>query len=152
MIWLKHNIATDLFKKMLDKRFNKVKNKKVEVGFFDTATYPDGTYVAQVALENEIGTYKVPPRPFFTQAVQKNKKKWLRLLKKSMMTSTETDALDILGEKMRGDIVRSIIRLKEPPNAPYTIKKKKSSNPLVDTGHLNKSVDYELIEYKKGKK
>ena len=39
----------------------------LEVGFFDDKKYPDGTYVAQVAVYNNYGTGNIPARPFFDE-------------------------------------------------------------------------------------
>ena len=41
-------------------------------------------------------------------------------------------------------IAREITNLKEPPNAESTILKKGSSNPLIDTGDMRKSVKWKL--------
>ena len=51
---------------------------RVTVGFYKTATYPDGTPVAAVAAWNEFGTKgggwggPIPERPFFRQTVRKS--------------------------------------------------------------------------------
>ena len=42
----------------------------VQVGFFATAKYDNGTPVAAVAAYNEFGTKRIPERPFFRQAIQ----------------------------------------------------------------------------------
>ena len=49
--------------------------REVDVGFFSTATYPDGTPVAAVAAWNEFGTQRggrphIPERPFFRRAIK----------------------------------------------------------------------------------
>jgi len=53
-------------------------------------------------------------------------------------------ALGLVGEVMADAITQKIITLRTPPNAPYTIKAKGSSNPLVDTGQLKNSITYEV--------
>ena len=55
------------------------------------------------------------------------------------------DLLRSLGEYLRSQIVRTITKLKEPPNSPYTVAVKGSSNPLIDTGELRSSISYELV-------
>ena len=42
---------------------------ELQVGFFATAKYPDGTPVTNVAVWNEFGTGSIPERPFFRQAL-----------------------------------------------------------------------------------
>ena len=49
-----------------------------------------------------------------------------------------------LGEKVVADVQRKIVALKDPPNAPSTIAKKGSANPLIDTGRLRQSIDFEV--------
>lgn len=55
---------------------------------------------------------------------------------------TKFDALSLMGQQIEKDIKRKITTLKYPPNAPSTIKKKGSSNPLIDTGHMRSSIRY----------
>ena len=43
--------------------------EELQVGFFATAKYPDGTPVTNVAVWNEFGTGSIPERPFFRQAL-----------------------------------------------------------------------------------
>lgn len=152
MMWIKDNISADVLKNNLNDKIKKIQNKKIQIGFFETATYPDGTYVATVARDNNLGTYKVPPRPFFTYTIEKNKKKWLRLLKDGIIKYKNDKALHRVGEVIKNDITKSIIQFSSPPNALSTIKKKGSSNPLIDTGLLAKSVEFKIIKVRKVKK
>ena len=48
------------------------------------------------------------------------------------------------GEAIAGQLRESIINLTEPPLAPATVARKGSDKPLVDTGHMLASVDYEV--------
>lgn len=50
------------------------------------------------------------------------------------------DMLDLYGQQMATAIKKYMRDLKNPPNHPYTIAKKGSSNPLVDTGQLIESI------------
>ena len=49
-----------------------------------------------------------------------------------------------VGAYVKGKIRDSITALKEPPNAPETVRRKGSSDPLLDTGTLRNSVDWEV--------
>lgn len=51
--------------------------------------------------------------------------------------------LDAYGQMMADKIKLYIRDLKSPPNHPYTIEQKGSSNPLVDTGNLLESITWE---------
>lgn len=54
-------------------------------------------------------------------------------------------ALNRLGIFFTGKVQQKIRNLKTPPNALSTIRKKKSSNPLIDTGQLRQSITHEVI-------
>jgi hypothetical protein len=58
-------------------------------------------------------------------------------------------AANMIGAKAAAIMKNTIRDLKEPPNAPSTVAKKKSANPLVDTGLLMQSVTWELRKHKK---
>lgn len=128
--------------------------QKVEVGFFENATYPDGTPVAMVAAINEWGAsgagrghkVKIPPRPFFRTMIKDGEAHWGPDLGK-ILKSAEYDAavaLARMGESMKGELQTSIRDWSEPPNAPATIKKKGFDKPLIDTGDMVKRVGSEV--------
>ena len=120
-------------------------DRSLEVGFFSNATYPSGEYVAQVAKWQEYGTIHIPMRPFMRNAVEKNNKKWFDTLGELIkQNATQEQALGKIGEIARGDIIKSITQFREPANNPSTIKAKGSSNPLIDTGLMRRSVTYKV--------
>lgn len=122
-----------------------IKNKSLEVGFFEVSKYENGVYVASVASFNEYGTSKIPPRPFFRNAVAKNSNKWNDILTNELRNSVDVElAYNRVGEVAKGDIVESIMQTNTPPNSPLTIAKKKSSKPLVDTSFMRSSVNYKV--------
>lgn len=157
-------INSDKLKKKIEKRLNA--KLQLEVGFFETAKYSTGEYVAQVAFWNEYGTKISPPRPFFRNAVKDKSKEWLELFRDTQFKTKDIyKTLGIVGTIAKDDIATSITDLSSPPNSDITInggwirhangkafkvKGKKSSNPLVDTGHMGDSVTFEITE--KGKK
>lgn len=51
---------------------------------------------------------------------------------------------DAMGNFAVGKIRAFLIDLRDPPNAPLTVRLKKSSNPLVDTGHLGDVITYKI--------
>lgn len=122
-----------------------IKNKNLEVGFFEVSKYENGVYVASVASFNEYGTAKIPPRPFFRNAIAKNSNKWNDILANELRNSVDVElAYNRVGEVAKGDIVESIMQTNTPPNSPLTIAKKKSSKPLVDTSFMRSSVNYKV--------
>lgn len=118
---------------------------QLRVGFFETSKYDDGTFVADVAKKNEFGTLKIPPRPFFRNAIENNTKKWINFLAKDLVKSENAEmSYNRLGEVARGDIVKSINQTNSPANSPITIEAKGSSKPLVDTGFLRANVTFKV--------
>ena len=139
--------SKDLQNIKIDKReITKFMGKeRLEIGFFETARYPNGIFVAQVARYNEFGTLNIPMRPFFFFFFNKNIKKWYATLQSVInRNATPSKALSIVGEVARADIIQSITDLRTPPNAESTIKQKKSTNPLIDTGLMRRSVTYKV--------
>lgn len=110
--------------------------------------YPDGTDLLNVAFWNEFGI-GVPERPFIRAGVRANldsiNELAGELVKKvnSGDISIET-AAETLGIKAASDVKNYIVELSSPPNSPATIRAKKSSNPLVDTGLLNQSITHDV--------
>ena len=62
--------------------------------------------------------------------------------------STNT-AMKVMGMKVQADVQQAITVLSSPANAPSTIAKKGSSNPLIDTGHMRQSVSHRLVKSKR---
>ena len=125
--------------------------RTVEVGFFSTARYPDGTPVTNVAAwnefgtENEDGSVRIPERPFFRNAVRRAPRELREATRgeidpRTMRVTRRTAGK--LGLVMQAIIQRSITELRDPPNAPSTKLKKSSSNPLLDTGFMRLSTTY----------
>ena len=118
----------------------------VDVGFFKgTHTYPNGKDVTTVARDNDQGTKRIPERPFMVPAGNKAANKTINITVHSIAGGMdEQQALSKAGELFVGFIQKEITNLKEPPNAESTILKKGSSNPLIDSGDMRKSVKWKL--------
>jgi hypothetical protein len=122
------------------------KGQTLRVGFLETATYPDGTNVAQVAFWNEYGTKNIPPRPFFRQTIAAKSGNWGNALGKAL-TATKFDtekALATVGEGIKDQIVNSIVAFSTPKNAQSTVDAKGFDHPLIDTGVMQRSVEYDV--------
>lgn len=126
----------------------------VKIGFFDTAKYDNGEYVAQVAFWNEYGTISkkgnqhIPPRPFMRN-VTDNKNAMGRIFniaKIELEKGTGGEKIaHIVGEQLKQMIELSITGGKYAPNKPSTIKKKgEGKRPLIDTARLFGSVSFEV--------
>lgn len=134
--------------KELKKILKKENLKSLEVGFLESAKYPNGQSVAEVAYWNNYGL-GVPTRPFFTNAVENNAEKWNNAIKSILQKQEKinfTAVLDTLGNLIVADIQKSITNIRTPPNSKITIQNKKSSNPLIDTGLMRSSVTYRIVK------
>ena len=112
--------------------------KTLRVGFLETAKYPNGTNVAQVAFWNEYGTQDIPPRPFFRTLIAEKSSSWGRNLGVAL-TETNNDttkALLKVGAHINDQLTNSIRNFSSPGNAPSTIAKKGFDKPLLDTGFM----------------
>ena len=140
----------------LEKLADQMNRAKLEVGFFDTATYPDGTPVAYVAAIQEFGNPagNNPSRPFFRNAISKNDG-WKQLATKAMNAVVEgrmglDQALNQMGLKMAADVKDSITDGSYEALKQSTLDARQSrkrtegvaSKPLIDTGQMLQSVTY----------
>lgn len=118
----------------------------VEVGFMEGAAYPDGTPVPLVAALNEFGTEKIPPRPFFRNAVAENSEKWPGFVAAALKANNYDagKALDIVGQEIQEEVQDSIRSNTPPPSASATVEAKGFARTLIDTGHLLNSVTHRV--------
>ena len=126
--------------------------KSVEVGFFASAKYPSGcSGNKRGASIHNFGAPKagIPARPFFTLAIERIRAgevdKVLASIDPQSMVVTDSIA-DLIGEETQAIIKEEITNLRTPPLKPATIerRKKKSSNPLVDTSVLISAVVWKV--------
>ena len=108
-----------------------------------------GSEIATYAAANEFGTKRSPARPFFSKAMDDNADKHLRILEIQAARviageTTAQPALAALGVEVRNDIIRSIDEGPWAPNAPATVKRKKSSRPLFDRGDMKRAVNFKV--------
>ncbi|MVW80180.1 hypothetical protein [Bordetella sp. 02P26C-1] len=120
----------------------------LRVGFLEGATYPDGTPVPYIAALNEFGdlAHNQPPRPFFRNMIEEKSRSWGGAFGKIAKASDyDMDAtLGQMGEGIKGQLQQSITDLTTPALAPSTVRAKGFDKPLIDTGHMQNSVDYEV--------
>lgn len=97
------------------------------------------------------GRQGVPQRSFLRSTVDESRSEYARLITRGVGqvidgTMPMKRALGIVGAKVVGDVQKKISSGIEPPLTEETIKRKKSSKPLIDTGQLRQSIDYEVHE------
>ena len=110
----------------------------------------EGMTIPEVGAVNEFGGGNVPERSFIRSTIRENVKKYSEVRKEllaKIITGNMTldKAVNILGTMVKSDIQKMITDLKDPPNAPRTVEEKGSSNPLIDTGLLRKSIQWEKL-------
>lgn len=144
--------------KKLDKELSKLKSAKIKVGILsDENTESNLETIIEYAISNEFGNPEknTPSRPFFRSATE-----WGKSKKEidSYVRSTITDvimgygsysadqALNKIGEYVRGRVVKSIRNGNWKPNAPATIEAKGDKPPLIDSGDMIKSIAFEVIK------
>ncbi len=126
---------------------------EVEVGILSDAPHTGGEAgesLLDIAQANEFGV-GVPERSFLRGWVDERgaevEKAGGKLVSK-MVNSSEPSAqrtLDQLGLWSVGQIQKRIAERIPPPNSPYTIRKKGSDVPLIDTGQLRSSIVHKVV-------
>lgn len=131
-------------RKLLDPR--KVRGPQhVKVGFPASESTRSNI---EKAVWNEFGTRRgIPERPFMRNAMRNNTRKYKMALRTSaskilLGETALSTVLNKLGIVAQGDIQAEITSLMTPPNAPSTIRAKKSSKPLIDTGAMRQAVTW----------
>jgi hypothetical protein len=126
----------------------KAKDKRVKVGFpAGKDSVQDGVSALDKAIWNNYGL-GVPKRPFMAIAFAQNVEKYKKFLFKKISENPEDIDihLDKVGAMGYGDVIRTITDLRTPPNSQVTIDRKNgSSNPLIATEHMRKSVTWEVV-------
>lgn len=135
----------------------------VRIGFLENATYPSGKSVAMIAAIQDFGApgAGIPPRPFFRNMIAAKKSEWGPAMGQLLIDNNynAVRALELTGEAVAGQLRQSIIDTNEPPLAASTLRKRGvaagtkydpanpatyGAKPLVDTGHMLNSVNYEV--------
>ena len=129
----------------------------VNVGILEGATYSGetleaGTPVAAIAAAHEFGHEHIPPRPFMRPTVEKKQNDWIRAAV-AFLKGDSTNirgAFTIVGELASKDMQKTIEDRVDPPLSEETIERKTKRGrkdptiPLIDTGTLQESINYEV--------
>jgi hypothetical protein len=136
--------------------------KKVNVGWFESSKYKDGTSVASVAYKNEFGDMgnNQPPRPFFRIAINESTNRWSktaeRVSKDIIKGSSIETSLKFLGVVIQADVQKSIVQITAPALSKKTVELRKEkvakgrkiantiSKPLIDTGYMLSTLTSEV--------
>ena len=106
----------------------------------------NGVDICDIAAWNELGTSRMPSRPFMRQSIDNHTGEINAFLKgMEGELAGGADAQTILNEVgvfQKDMIQQEITNGSFTPNAPATIARKGSSHPLIDTGRMRQSVNY----------
>jgi len=146
----------------LEKTISNLDRKSVKVGWFSSAKYTNGTPIAYVAAIQEFGFSgkNIPPRPFMRPTAASKEAEWIETMRKGSEQvakgkMTVEQVLGLVGQQAVGDIKEAIIALKSPALKAATIESRRRkmadgkkignlTKPLVETGRLLKTVQYEV--------
>ena len=112
---------------------------RLQVGYPEGATYPDGTPLGLVAAVNNYGAPArgIPPRPFFTDTIAAGESRWPDEIAAIAKAADYDPRLTLarFGENVANQIRAAIQGWTDPPNAATTEARKGFNKPLIDT-HL----------------
>lgn len=87
----------------------------------------------------------IPARPWLAPGVAAGNDQYIKIIERELADGgTPESALMKVGVVAVGKVQKYMTDLKTPPNAPSTIRKKGSSNPLIDSGQLRSSVTFKV--------
>lgn len=144
-------VDKDLGWEAIQSKLSSIRHKELRVGVLSSAgAHPSGATMAEIAAFQEFGTRSIPARPFLRTTLEENLAKYQRLagreLSKALQPGGRTvkQVVNRLGLKIVADIQKKIVAIRTPPNAPSTIRQKGFDNPLIETGRLRQSINFEV--------
>lgn len=142
-------------------RLKQLEKLSVKVGIqSDAGTYPDGTRLVDVAVWQAFGTVRkdgsvhIPARPFLQEAVRRYQRRISRAAKKlaKMVAKGEMEPHTAVGQMglLMTRCVQDTLR-KGPwiPLAASTVRRKKSSVPLIDKAFMVNAIRHEVVSNEK---
>ena len=132
-------LAKALNTRITGARAGYLSNDKGEIPYEE----PNPPTLEEVALWNEFGTERIPPRPFLQNAQKSAVARCNKLVQARMEENEDLEQIaKEIGLVLQDEIKQQITRGQFVPNAPATIRRKGSSRPLIDTGNLRQSVHW----------
>jgi len=111
----------------------------------DSGRNDDEVGNANLYAIHEFGAGRIPERSSLRTAFDANVDSYFKLMafgagKVLDGTAKPQAAVAIVGERSTADTVEGIRKGIPPPNAPFTVARKGSSTPLIDTGQLVQAI------------
>lgn len=136
----------------LKKTLGKQKSQIAEVGHFDNKQHfiGDEISIASVSLLNQLGTDKIPARPYMEVALKSPV--FVKAYNNSVMRiaknkSTIAKELPKLARLLR-DIMMGVIQSNpwSKQNSPQTVERKGFNHPLIETATMVNDIEFRLIK------
>lgn len=102
-------------------------------------------------LRNSTREIRIPERSYIRSGFDDREKKFRKtankLLEQVLMQEIRLDTFfKTLGEYIVGELQDYMTDIRTPPNHPFTIAQKGSSNPLIDTGRLRQAITFRVVK------
>ena len=115
----------------------------------------DGKSIPEYAVYNELGTSRIPARPFMRNTMNLHKEEWLQIVSgklnfEEIKKDQAENVMGLVSEVMKAHIQQTIQKGSFAPNAPRTVAAKRASgkvepdHPLIDTGQMIASIISEV--------
>ena len=135
--------------KRIQKELKELNELIVAVGFPAGGPADEkGVSVAEYAAYNDLGTIYSPSRPFLRDSVNNHQADFNQFcaaaVREIMNGGTARQALEKLGVYAKGIVQEQITDGTYEANSETTIRRKGSAKPLMDTGLMRESVNYEI--------
>lgn len=133
------------------KELKELASLEVRIGFqHGKANEKNGADICDIAAWNELGTEHDPSRPFIRDSVDKHLPaiNHMFMSQKNALLSgaTAQDILNTVG-LFQKDLMQTEIEQGDfVANAPETIRRKGSDKPLIDTGQMKNSINYQIVK------
>lgn len=97
--------------------------------------------MAALAAVLEFGNEHIPSRPFLRQTLAENQAKYTQMFADGLKNGQDVERIyHLIASVAQGDVRENIVKGDWVANAPITIKRKKSSKPLIDQGNLKGAI------------
>ena len=98
---------------------------RLETGYPEGATTPDGTSLPMIAAIQEFGApaASIPARPFFRPTVEKHSDEWGDQIAAQLVLTdySAEQTLIAVGDTVRADLQDTIANIQDPPLSPITV-------------------------------
>lgn len=105
--------------------------------------------VATLGAIQHFGNDRIPARRWLDEGAETGTKEYLETIQEGIKDGLDSKQIMArVGVEAEGAIKQYITDLDTPPNKPSTIKRKGSSNPLIDSGNMRNSVTSVVVSKK----